>query len=126
MKNTENTPKAILLVIIGMTVFAVQDALIKYISYESNIFLIYFFRAILGIIILCLYLYYNNKPIIFKTYYPKLTILRCVLFFCSFVYFLKILKQNLQNKKLSSQQKRIFSMVLIFTVKIKILSLLQY
>ena len=42
MTDQENTPKAILLIILGMSVFAVQDALIKSMTLETNIFLIYF------------------------------------------------------------------------------------
>ena len=77
MQLQENTPKAILLIIIGMSVFAIQDALIKYIHLEVNIFLLYLFRALIGILLLSLFLYLKKEPIIFKTNYPKLTVLRC-------------------------------------------------
>ena len=40
----DNTPKAILLMLFGMSVFAIQDALIKIISSETNLFLIYFLQ----------------------------------------------------------------------------------
>ena len=68
MQIKENTPKAILLIIIGMTVFALQDALIKFISDETNIFLIYFSRAFIGIIFLTFFLYLKKEKIIFKTH----------------------------------------------------------
>ena len=45
MQNKENTPKAIVLMLLGMSVFAMQDALIKIISEEANLFLIYFTRG---------------------------------------------------------------------------------
>ena len=41
MKIKENTPKAILLILLGMSVFALQDALIKTIAADTNLFLIY-------------------------------------------------------------------------------------
>ena len=96
MNIKENTPKAIFLIIIGMTVFAIQDALIKFSSYELNIFLIYFFRAIIGIFLLSFFLYFKNQPIIFKTHYPKLTILRLIVFFISFtLYYFSLTKLSL-------------------------------
>tara|TARA_B100000029_G_scaffold498040_1_gene566344 strand:- start:644 stop:1648 length:1005 start_codon:yes stop_codon:yes gene_type:complete len=92
----ENTPKAIFLIILGMSVFALQDALIKAISEEANIFLIYFFRALIGIILLSFFLYFKNEPIILKTYYPKLTILRGIVFFISFtLYYFSLTKLSL-------------------------------
>ena len=65
MNNQENTPKAILLMLLGMSVFAIQDALIKIISSETNLFLIYFTRSLIGAILLYLYLYIRKEPIIF-------------------------------------------------------------
>ena len=44
MVSKDNTPKGILFILIGMTVFAVSDTLIKLISSETSIFLIYFYN----------------------------------------------------------------------------------
>jgi len=96
MNNQENTPKAILLMLLGMSVFAIQDALIKIISSETNLFLIYFTRSLIGGTLLYLYLYIRKEPIIFKTHYPKLTILRGCLFFISFtLYYFSLTKLSL-------------------------------
>jgi len=96
MKTKENTPKAILLLIIGMTVFALQDALIKFISEETNIFLIYFFRAFIGIILLFLFLFFKKQPIILRTNYPFLTLVRGIVFFLSFtLYYFSLTKLSL-------------------------------
>ena len=81
MIDKDNTPKAIFLIIFGMSIFALQDALIKYLSFDTNIFLIYLVRAFVGLSLLVLFLYIKNEPIIFKTHYPILTILRGVIFF---------------------------------------------
>ena len=77
----ENTPKAIILIITGMSVVAIQDVLIKIISSETNIFQILFFRALLGIILLSIFLKIIKQPIIFKTNYPILTVARGLMFF---------------------------------------------
>ena len=96
MKIKENTPKAILLIIIGMSVFAAQDALIKSMSEEANIFLIYFSRALIGFILIIIFLLIKKEPIIFKTYYPKLTIVRGIIFFISFtLYYFSLTKLSL-------------------------------
>ncbi len=87
MYKKENTSKAILLVITGMSVFALQDALIKHLSININLFLIYFSRGLIGILLLSLFLYLKKEPIIFATKYPKLTILRGALFFISFTLY---------------------------------------
>jgi len=96
MQVKENTPKAILLIILGMSIFALQDALIKFISTDTNLFLIYLSRAIFGIILLSIFLYLKKEPLIFKTNYPKLTIFRGFLFFISFtLYYVSLTKLSL-------------------------------
>tara|TARA_B100001123_G_scaffold439861_1_gene577599 strand:+ start:501 stop:1451 length:951 start_codon:yes stop_codon:yes gene_type:complete len=87
MSKKDNTPKAIFLIILGMSVFAFQDALIKLLSNEVNLFLIYFFRSLVGIMLLSAFLFLKKETIIFKTHYPKLTILRGIIFFMSFVLY---------------------------------------
>ena len=96
MEIKENTPKAIILIIIGMTVIAVQDTLIKLISSETNIFLILFVRALLGMILLSIFLKIKKHAIIFKTHYPILTIIRGIMFFTAFsLYFFSLSKLSL-------------------------------
>ena len=56
MQIKENTPKAIILIIVGMTAVTFQDTLIKLISSETNVFLILLFRALLGIILLLIFI----------------------------------------------------------------------
>ena len=96
MSIKENTPKAIILIIIGMSSVAFQDALIKIISTETNIFLILLFRALLGFILLIIFLKIKKQPIIFKTNYPLLTTIRGILFFIAFcLYFFSLTKLSL-------------------------------
>ena len=96
MLHKENTPKAILLIILGMSIFSIQDALIKFLSAEINIFLIYFSRSLIAIIILIFYLKSFKQPIIFKTNYPFITIIRCIMFFLAFsLYYVSLTKLSL-------------------------------
>ena len=96
MSIKENTPKAIILIIIGMSFIAFQDALIKIMSTETNIFLILLFRALLGFILLVIFLKIKKQPIIFKTNYPFLTTIRGILFFIAFcLYFFSLTKLSL-------------------------------
>ena len=96
MKTNLNNQKAIILIIIGMTVFALQDTFIKLISDQINLYLIYFIRCIVGLVVTLSYLKINKIPIIYKTYYPKLTILRCIAFFSGFsLYYFSLSKLSL-------------------------------
>ena len=96
MQVKENTPKAIILIIAGMSAVAFQDTVIKFISSETNIFLILLFRSTLGIIFLIIFLILKKKPIIIKTKYPFLTIIRVLLFYIAFVlYFFSLTKLSL-------------------------------
>ena len=96
MEIKENTPKAIILIIIGMSFVAFQDTLIKIISSETNIFLILLLRALLGFILLLIFLKVTNKSIIFKTNFPLLTTIRGILFFIAFsLYFFSLTKLSL-------------------------------
>ncbi len=96
MELNENTPKAIILIIAGMTFVSLQDTLIKIISSETNIFLILLCRALIGFLLLFIFLKITNKNIIFKTKYPFLTIVRGILFFVAFsLYFFSLTKLSL-------------------------------
>ena len=96
MFHSKDNPKAIVLIIIGMTVFALQDTFIKLLSDDTNIYLIYLIRCIVGLIVIFTYLKYKKIPIIFKTYYPLLTVSRCIVFFVGFsLYYYSLTKLSL-------------------------------
>ena len=86
MINSNNNIKAIILVLIGMTIFAFQDTFIKILSDTTNLYLIYFVRCIVGLIIIFSYLKYQNIKITFKTHYPILTVSRTIAFFVGFIW----------------------------------------
>ena len=82
-----NSQKGILLIILGMSIFSIQDVLIKYLSETSSVFEIFFIRSIVGLLTISIYLSFTNKKIIFKSQYPLLTLLRVILFFSAFLAF---------------------------------------
>ena len=82
-KNTQG----ILLIALGMFIFAIQDSLVKYIYYNISLYEMYLVRTLTSFLIVIFYLKITNKPIIFKTHYPLLTTVRVTLFFFGFSSF---------------------------------------
>ena len=96
MTNNNNNIKPIVLVLIGMTVFALQDTFIKILSDLTNLYLIYLIRCIVGLLVIFFYLKYKKLDIIFKTHYPYLTLLRTFAFFLGFsLYYFSLSKLSL-------------------------------
>ena len=83
---TDNT-KGIILVIIAMTFFAMQDALIKFIFEKAALYEIFFARYLIAAILLFYYIKFKKQIIPLKTYYPFLTVLRVLLHFIAFSAF---------------------------------------
>jgi len=84
---TNNNPKGILLIFIGMFIVSFQDAAMKYINNSVSLYEVYFMRTLISFIIIFCYLKITNKPIIFSTHYPLLTLIRVILFFFGFSSF---------------------------------------
>ena len=70
-----------------MTVFSVQDTLVRILSSEVSILQIMFLRSVVGVSILFLYLKFRKIPIIFSSQYPVLTIIRAILFMFAFLFY---------------------------------------
>ena len=85
MKN--NNPKGIILILLGMFIFSIQDSIMKYIYSFVSLYEIYLIRTLVSFIIILLFLKITKKPIIFKTQYPLLTFCRIILFFFGFSSF---------------------------------------
>ena len=85
MKN--NNPKGIILILIGMLIFSIQDSIMKYIYNSVSLYEIYIIRTSVSFLIILLFLKLTKKPIIFKTHYPFLTFCRVILFFFGFSSF---------------------------------------
>ena len=82
-----NNPKGILLILLGMLIVSFQDATFKYIFSSASLYEIYLIRTVVSFVIIVFYLKITNKPIIFGTHYPLLTIIRVTLFFFGFSSF---------------------------------------
>ena len=65
--------KGIILVVVSMTIFAVQDILIKFLSADISMFQILFCRSVIGVLLICTYLKLSHKPLKFGTAYPFLS-----------------------------------------------------
>ena len=85
MKN--NNPKGILYILVGMAIFSIQDALIKFVYEDSSLYELYFGRTLTAFILLSSYLKFSKQKIILKTHYPFLTIFRVICFFFGFSLF---------------------------------------
>ena len=85
MKN--NNPKGIILILLAMLVFSVQDSIMKYIYSFVSLYEVYLIRTLVSFIIILLFLKITKKPVVFKTQYPLLTYCRVVLFFFGFSSF---------------------------------------
>ena len=85
MKN--NNPKGIILILLGMMIFSVQDSIMKYIYNFVSLYEVYLIRTLVSFVVILLFLKITKKPIIFKTQYPLLTYCRVVLFFFGFSSF---------------------------------------
>ena len=96
MIHNKDNRKAIILILIGMTVFAIQDTFIKLLSNDTNIYLIYFFRSTIGLLVIFIFLKIKKIPFIIKTHYPLLTFIRAIAFFLGFsLYYYSLTKLSL-------------------------------
>jgi drug/metabolite transporter (DMT)-like permease len=87
MSRKNNNPKGILLILLAMVVFSVQDSIMKYIYSFVSLYEVYLIRTLVSLIIILLFLILTKKPIVFKTQYPLLTFCRVILFFFGFSSF---------------------------------------
>ena len=85
MKN--NNTKGISYILLGMVLFSIQDALIKFVYEDCSLYELYFGRTLTATILLTTYLKFSKQKIILKTHYLFLTIFRVVSFFFGFSLF---------------------------------------
>ena len=83
----DNTSKGIFLTMIAMTMFAMQDSLIKYIFEKSSLYEIFLSRYVVAAILMFGYLKLRNIHVNLKTQYPYLTFLRVMFHFIAFSAF---------------------------------------
>jgi len=82
-----NNPKGIILILLAMMVFSVQDGIMKHIYNFVSLYEIYLIRTVVSFILILIFLILTKKPIVFKSQYPILTLCRVILFFFGFSSF---------------------------------------
>jgi len=83
----ENNILSIFYILMGMTVFSVQDTLVRIISEDISILQVLFFRSTIAIILITLFLKATGQKIEIKTGYPLLTIFRTIIFIFAFLFY---------------------------------------
>ena len=87
MSKKNNNPKGIILILLAMMVFSVQDGIMKHIYNFVSLYEIYLIRTVVSFILILIFLIITKKPIVFKSQYPILTLFRVILFFFGFSSF---------------------------------------
>ena len=85
--SADNNSKGIVLILIAMSLFSMQDALIKFIFEQSALYEIFFGRYLVAAIVLFIYLSFKGQKVSLKTHYPLLTFIRVLLHFIAFSTF---------------------------------------
>ena len=87
MSKKNNNPKGIILILLAMMVFSVQDGIMKHIYNFVSLYEIYLIRTVVSFILILIFLILTKKKIVFKSQYPILTLCRVILFFFGFSSF---------------------------------------
>ena len=87
MTAAQNNTKGILFILIGMIVFSIQDALIKFIYEDTALYELYLGRTLSAAFFLFCYMKFTKQKVNFKTHYPLLTTIRIICFFFGFSFF---------------------------------------
>jgi drug/metabolite transporter (DMT)-like permease len=82
-----NDKLGILLIILGMSLFSIQDVTIKVLAEDGSLLQILVMRGFIGTAFISAFLYISGRPIKFTTAYPLLTCIRATLFFFGFMSF---------------------------------------
>ena len=87
MASKNNNPRGIILILLAMLVFSVQDGIMKHIYSFVSLYEVYLIRTVVSFCLIIIFLKLTKKPIIFKSQYPLLTLCRVILFFFGFSSF---------------------------------------
>jgi len=82
-----NNQIGVILIILGMLFFSIQDAIIKNIVSNTSLVQIMVCRSIVGCLILIVFLFLSKRSINFSSSYPLVAITRGTLFFFGFTLF---------------------------------------
>lgn len=84
---TSDNNRGILFILLGMTLFSVQDVLIRQLSDGGSLLQVLTIRGLLGTVLLTLFLKVTGRPVLFSSAYPLLSAARIILFFFGFLAF---------------------------------------
>ena len=70
MNSKNDNPRGIILVVFAMSLFAIQDSLIKFIFEKSALYEIFFGRYIVAAFLLFFFIIITKKKVSLKTQYP--------------------------------------------------------
>ena len=87
MASKNNNTRGIILILLAMIVFSVQDGIMKHIFNFVSLYEIYLIRTVVSFVLILLFLKITKKQIVFKSKYPILTLCRVILFFFGFSTF---------------------------------------
>ena len=87
MSRKNNNPRGIILILIAMMVFSVQDGIMKHIYSFVSLYEVYLIRTLISFGLILFFLILTKKPIVFKSQYPLLTFCRVIFFFFGFSSF---------------------------------------
>jgi len=87
IKGQQQNGRGILLVISAMTIFSVQDVIIKLLSDDVSLYQILFFRSLIGILLILGFQKIIGEPIKLWTAYPGLSLYRGISFFFGYAAF---------------------------------------
>ena len=87
MSKKNNNPRGILLILLAMMVFSIQDGIMKHIYTFVSLYEVYLIITIVSFCLILLFIIVKKKPIVFKSQYPLLTFCRVILFFFGFSSF---------------------------------------
>ena len=87
MASKNNNTRGIILILLAMMVFSVQDGIMKHIFNFVSLYEIYLIRTVVSFALILIFLKITKKQIVFKSQYPILTLCRVVLFFFGFSTF---------------------------------------
>ena len=87
MSRQNNNPRGIILILLAMMVFSIQDGIMKHIYTFVSLYEVYLIRTVVSFVLILIFLIITKKPIVFKSQYPILTLCRVILFFFGFSSF---------------------------------------
>tara|TARA_B100000925_G_scaffold244775_1_gene194679 strand:+ start:1503 stop:2459 length:957 start_codon:yes stop_codon:yes gene_type:complete len=95
---TNTNQIGMIFIVIGMLIYSFHDLAVKMIAADTTIFQLFITRAVVGIIVTLSILKFSNYNFKIIPFYPKLTLIRCVLMhFGFFIFFISLEKLSLST-----------------------------